>query len=115
MPVDAPANAFSKLNIAVVCGTITRRIQFMVDNRVRRVADLKTGLADSAGKLRIFTKPRSARTKSQVEQPYSFKNLTLERHVGAGQALNDSHLLAIVTQWDVVFPQPRRVGWTTLK
>ena len=60
----------------------------MVNNRMGRVADFKSGVANSHRVFGILTEARGAWSEPRVKKPDLLENFALERHIGPCQAPN---------------------------
>ena len=79
----------------------------MVNNRMGRVADFESGLANSHRVFGILTEARGAWSEPRVKKPDLFENFALKRHIGPGQAANFPILVAVIDHGNVILPQPR--------
>jgi len=82
----------------------------MVNNRVGRVADFESGLANSHRVFGILTEARGAWSEPRVKKPDLLENFALERHIGPGQAANLPIFVAVIDQGNIILPQPRWIG-----
>ena len=78
----------------------------MVNNRMGRVADFKSGVANSHRVFGILTEARGAWSEPRVKKPDLLENFALERHIGPGQAADLADIVAIIDDRNIIFPQP---------
>src|SRR5262245_4868788 len=82
-----------------------RRIDFMVNDRTRRVTDSESGAREPHGHFGLFLVARGAGPQAFIKQPHPCERRGAKRHVRAEHAAHLDYLLAVIDErqiepWD---------------